>query len=123
VIKDIIAKTGTSIDIESDGLVKIFGQPGPKLDLAVSWVKVLGGLIDKGAIYKGIARRVTDFGVFVELAPGQDGLIHISMIPKSMQINLAKSFPPDKEVTVEVLDYDPTTGRIRLKLLTDQDGK
>lgn len=120
VIKDIIAKTGTSIDIESDGLVKIFGQPGPQLDLAVSWVKVLGGLIDKGSIYKGIVRRITDFGLFVELAPGQDGLVHISMIPKSMQSNLPKYFPPDKEVTVEVLDYDTGTGRIRLKLVDEE---
>lgn len=117
VIKDIIAKTGTTIDIESDGTVKIFGQPGPQLDMAVGWVKILGGLIDRGAIYQGKTKRIADFGIFVEIAPGQDGLVHISQIPKNKQSTMAIDYKPETAVTVEVLDYDESTGRIRLKLL------
>lgn len=126
VIKEIIEKTGTSIDIEEDGTVNIYGHPGPKLDQAVSWAKVLGGIIDKGAIYPGKIKRVADFGIFVEIAPGQDGLVHISTIPRPEQQTLAQDYPMDKEVTVEVMDYDESTGRIRLRFTnqkSDEQGK
>ncbi len=115
-IREIIDKTGTSIDIESDGTVKIYGQADAKLDMAINWVKTLGGLIDKGMIYHGKVRRIAEFGLFVELVPGQDGLVHISMIPRAQQANLANEFPIDSDLTVEVMDYDPATGRIRLKI-------
>ena len=117
VIKDIIDKTGTTIDIDDDGTVNIFGHPGPGMDLAVSWAKILGGLIEKGAIYPGKVKRIAEFGIFVELAPGQDGLVHISMIPRDQQHTMSKDFPLDMPVTVQVLDYDEVTGRIRLQLI------
>ncbi len=113
-IREIMEKTSTNIDIENDGLVKIFAAPGGDLDAAIDWVKTLAGLIEKGAIYKGKIRRLVDFGMFVELVPGVDGLIHISAIPKHMQRNLAQEFQLDDPLTVEVVDYDPSTGRIRL---------
>lgn len=119
VIREIIEKTGTMIDIEDDGTVKIFGGAESKLDMAVGWVKVLGGLIDKGAIYRGKIRRIAEFGLFVELVPGQDGLVHISMIPRHKQRNINQEYPIDSEVNVEVVDYDPATGRIRLRLFDE----
>ena len=115
VIKDIIAKTGTTIDTESDGTVKIFGQPGPKLDQAVNWVKTLGGLIEIGSLYEGKVKRITDFGIFVEIVPGQDGLVHISLVPREKQKNMAQEYKYDMPVKVEVIDYDESNGRIRLK--------
>jgi polyribonucleotide nucleotidyltransferase len=120
IIKEIVEKTGTTIDIEDDGTVNIFGHPGPGMDLALSWVKVLGGIIERGAFYNGKVKRVTDFGIFVELAPGQDGLVHISTIPRQEQATLAKDFPLDTPVTVQVTDYDEVTGRIRLKLVNQK---
>lgn len=117
VIREIIEKTGTMIDIEGDGLVKIFGGPEAKIDEAVKWVKLLGGLIDNGSIYRGKIRRIADFGIFVELVPGQDGLVHISMIPREKQRNLTQEYPIDSDVMVEVIDYDPVTGRIRLRMV------
>jgi len=116
-IRSIIEETGVMIDIESDGLVKIFGQPGPKLDVAVNWVKVLAGQIDKGSKYFGRIRRIAEFGLFVELVPGVDGLLHISMIPKKSQARLNQDFKLDDRVMVEVVDYDETNGRIRLKMI------
>ncbi len=118
VIREIIDKTGAQIDIEDDGTVKIYGHPGPKLDEAVKWVKTLGGLIERGAIYEGKIRRYADFGIFVELAPGVDGLVHISMIPKERHHNIEQELPIDSTVKVEVMDYDEASGRIRLKLLS-----
>ncbi len=117
VIREIIEKTGTMIDIEGDGLVKIFGGPEAKIDEAVKWVKLLGGLIDNGSVYRGKIRRIADFGIFVELVPGQDGLVHISMIPREKQRNLTQEYPIDSDVMVEVIDYDPVTGRIRLRMV------
>jgi len=115
IIKEIIEKTGAAIDIEDDGTVNIYGHPGPKMDQAISWVKILGGIIEKGAFYPGTVKRVADFGIFVEIAPGQDGLVHISTIPRPEQDKLAQNYPTDKQVTVEVMDYDEVTGRIRLR--------
>lgn len=117
VIREIIDKTGTSIDIENDGIVKIFGLPDAKLDSAVVWVKTLAGLIERGMIFPGKVRRIAEFGLFVELVPGQDGLVHISMIPRAKQNAMVKEFPIDSDLSVEVMDYDPATGRIRLKLV------
>jgi predicted RNA-binding protein with RPS1 domain len=54
------------------------------------------------------------------LAPGQDGLVHISTIPRQEQATLAKDFPLDTPVTVQVTDYDEVTGRIRLKLVNQK---
>jgi polyribonucleotide nucleotidyltransferase len=117
VIKEIIEKTGTQIDIEDSGLVKIFGQPGQGTEQAVSWVKTLGGLIEAGTVYTGKIKRVAEFGVFVELAPGLDGLVHISTISRDHQKNLAKDYPVDTIAKVQVMDYDESSGRIRLKFI------
>ncbi|MBY0109609.1 MAG: polyribonucleotide nucleotidyltransferase [Candidatus Babeliaceae bacterium] len=117
VIKEIIAKTGASIDIADDGLVKIFGKVGPGLDQAVSWVKVLGGQIERGMKFNGIVKRVAEFGLFVEIAPGLDGLVHVSTVPRQEQQEFAKKYSVGAQAHVEVLDYEPETGRIRLKVI------
>ena len=116
-IREIIEKTGTTIDIESDGLVKIFGGPDSDQEAAVNWVKTLAGQIEVGSIWNGKVRRIVDFGMFVELVPGQDGLVHISNIPRDKQKTFAQDYQIDEPVKVEVVDYDPTTGRIRLRLV------
>jgi polyribonucleotide nucleotidyltransferase len=113
-IREIIAQTGTAIDIEDDGTVNIFGQPGPKMDHAIAWVKTLGGIIESGMIYDGIVRRIADFGMFIELVPGQDGLLHISQIPKAEQRTMQQDYPIGSTHKVKVLDYDSASGRIRL---------
>jgi len=117
VIREIIEKTGTSIDIEDDGLVKIYGQPGEKLDQAIQTVKTLGGLIERGMQYPGIVKRLAEFGAFVEIAPGLDGLVHISTVPRAEQQQFMNKFKPGDRVTVEVLDYDQSNGRIRLMIV------
>ncbi len=117
VIRQIIEATGTTIDIESDGTVKIFGQPGPGTDLAVMWVKTLAGQIKKGSIYEGIIRRTAEFGLFVEIVPGKDGLVHISAIPADKKHALEKNYPIGSKCKVEVTDYDPELDRIRLRII------
>ena len=116
-IRSIIEKTGTAIDIENDGLVKIYGHPGPKMDMAIGWAKVLGGQIEKGQIFNGKIKRIAEFGLFVELVPEFDGLVHISLIPKHKQATINRDYQIDDPATVEVIDYDEGSGRVRLKLL------
>lgn len=117
VIREIIDKTGTSIDIEDDGTVKIFGQPGQGMEVAVAWVKTLAGQIKKGMTFTGTVKRIADFGLFVELVPGKDGLVHVSFIPREKQKALDKFYPAGSSLTVEVVEYDSELDRVRLKIV------
>jgi polyribonucleotide nucleotidyltransferase len=118
-IREIIAETGTSIDIEPDGMVKIFGGPDAKTDVAIKWVKTLAGQLAKGDIFDGKIKRTADFGLFVELVPGVQGLVHISNIPRDKQRDFSRTYKQDEVVKVEVLDYDDVTGRISLRIITN----
>lgn len=117
-IREITETTKTSIDIEPDGLVKIFGGPEADIDFAIKWVKTLAGQIDKGSVFNGKVRRIVDFGMFVELVPGFDGLVHVSNIPRDLQRTFMQTFKLNDDVKVEVLDHDEATGRTSLKLLS-----
>jgi len=119
IIREIIDVTGTNIDIESDGTVRIFGTPGADMDKAESWVKVLGGQIEPGTQYVGTIKRIADFGLFVEIVPGQDGLVHVSNIPRDKQKNFMRDYKVDQKVVVRIVSYDPETGRIRLKMIEE----
>jgi len=124
IIREIIAATGTNIDIEGDdGTVRIYGGPGAQMAKAEEWVRVLAGQIDSGSRYLGKVRRIAEFGLFVELVPGQDGLVHVSNIPRAKQRTFEKDYAIDQDVLVEVVSYDPETGRIRLKLIEDDNKK
>lgn len=116
VIKDIIEKTKTSVDIEDDGLVKIFGGPEADLERAIHWVKTLGGQIESGAIYEGPIKKIAEFGLFVELVPGIDGLVHVSNISREKQRTFAQDYRVGDVVKVTVLEYDEVSGRVRLRL-------
>jgi polyribonucleotide nucleotidyltransferase len=117
-IREIIEKTkATSIDIDPDGLVKIFGGPEADLDLAVGWIRVLAGQIEINSVFDGIIRRIVDFGLFVELVPGQDGLVHVSNIPREKQRTFMRDYAVGDHVKVQVVDYDEESGRIRLRLI------
>ncbi len=117
VIREIVEKTGASIDIEDGGFVKIFGQPGPSLDRAVKWVKTLGGQIEAGMIFDGVIKKIAEFGVFVELVPGKEGLVHVSGIDREKQRNLSQHYPIDSKIKVRVIEYDSELDRIRLRFL------
>ncbi len=116
-IREIIEVTKTSIDIEPDGLVKIFGDVNANSALAIRWVKTLVGQIPTGEIYEGKIRRIADFGLFVELVPGMQGLVHVSNIPRDKQKTFMRTYQVNDDARVEVLDYDDVTGRVSLRLL------
>jgi len=116
-IREITEKTKTSIDIEPDGTVKIFGGPEAQLDTAINWVKTLAGQIEVGTHYTGKVKRIAEFGLFVELVPGLDGLVHVSNIPRAKQKSFARDYGVNEMVKVEVVDYESATGRVRLRII------
>lgn len=116
-IKAITAETNTKVDIEQDGIARISGGPEADIDGAVHWIKTLAGAVDVNAIYEGKVRRTTDFGIFVELVPGMDGLVHVSNIAEAEKSGFPQGFAYDDLVQVQVLDHDESRGRIGLKLL------
>ncbi len=119
-IREIIAETGTQIDIDPDGLVKIFGDANAKTDLAIRWVKTLVGQIVAGEVFDGKVRRSAEFGLFVELVPGVQGLVHISRIPRDKQNTFMNDYKNDDDVRVKVLDYDDSNGRISLQIIDNK---
>lgn len=113
IIKEIIEKTGTTIDIEGSE-VNIFGAPGSKIDLAVAWVKILADQIDRGTVLPGTIARLSDFGLFIDIAPGKSGLLHISKIPREKQQYFEDHYHVGDVVDVKVTDIDTESGKIRL---------
>lgn len=113
-IKEIIAQTGTQIDIEDDGTVKIFSKNTASAIEAESWIKILVGDIEVGAFFEGTIRRYAEFGIFVEIVAGKDGLVHISSINKNKQRDIEDEHPLNSKLRVQVVAYDAETGRVRL---------
>jgi polyribonucleotide nucleotidyltransferase len=111
----------TSIDIEDDGTVKIFSASPEAIENASNWVKVLAGQIKAGDRFNGKIRSAREgLGLFVELVPGVDGLVHISMLPREKQQSLQNSYKDVETLPVIVENYDAESGRIRLRILDDK---
>lgn len=113
IIKEIIEKTGTTIDIEGSD-VNIYGKSKEGIDLAILWVKILADQVERGMVLEGQVARVAEFGLFIDIAPGKSGLIHISKIQKDMQNQLDKHYPIGMKLKVTVLEFEKETGKIRL---------
>lgn len=113
-IKEIIATTNTEIDIEDDGTVKVYAKNVSDADKAKQRILILAGDIEVGTTFDGIVRRITDFGIFVELVPGKDGLVHISSIDREKQSSLEQNVKIGSSLKVRVTAYEKETGRVRL---------
>jgi len=114
VIKEIIAQTDTQIDIADDGSVRIYAKDSSAARRAEQWIRVLVGDIQDGAVFNGVIKRFAEFGIFVELVPGKDGLLHISSIAKDKQRNLTQLYRINDVLKVRVVSSDPESGRIKL---------
>lgn len=113
-IKEIIARTGTQIDIEDDGTVKIYSKTGDGAAEAEAWIKTLCGDIDMGSEFNGVIKRIAEFGLIVELVGGKEGMVHISTIARSKQNDLDRMFKIGDRLLVRVTSQDRETGRIKL---------
>ncbi len=113
-IRHIIEKSGAEINIEDDGKVVIAAISGESAKIAQSMIERIVEVPVKGKIYTGIVTKTTDFGAFVEILPGKEGLLHISQIDIK-RVNKVEDFlKRGDEVTVKLLDIDPDTGKMSL---------
>jgi polyribonucleotide nucleotidyltransferase len=121
-IRSICDETGASIDLDDDGNVKIYADNQEAAQAAVNRVKEITAEIEVGAIYKGRVERVVDFGAFVNILPGKDGLVHISQIADHRVENVTDELSEGQEVLVKVLDVD-NRGRVKLSMKEVKEGE
>jgi len=114
-IRSITEQSGATVDIDDDGTVRIFGQDQMARDKAVAMVEEITAEADVGAVYTGTVARIVDFGAFVNILPGKDGLVHISQIANERVENVTDYLSEGQEVKVKVLDVDQR-GRIKLSI-------
>lgn len=115
IIQDIMAKTETEIDIEQNGKVTITGKDAESVNKAIDMVKALTREFKIGEVVTGIVNRILDFGAFVELAPGQDGLVHISEIAPQRVKKVQDYLKIGDKVKAKIIKIDEM-GRINLSI-------
>ncbi len=115
VIRQITEETGTSIDIENDGTVKIASVQGAAGREAQRRIELITADVEVGRIYEGRVARLMDFGAFVTILPGRDGLVHISQISDERVERVGDKLKEGDVVRVKVLEVD-RQGRVRLSM-------
>ncbi len=113
VIRGIVEETGCKIDIEDTGVINIASSDEAAAKKAIDIIQGIVMEPEIGKIYKGKVRKIMDFGAFVEITPGTDGLVHISQIAEHRVTNVADELKEGDEIMVKVLEVD-RQGKIRL---------
>jgi polyribonucleotide nucleotidyltransferase len=121
-IKNIVATSGAKVDVDDTGKVKVASPDKVSIDKAIAMIKALVEEAEIGKVYVGTVRRITDFGAFVEILPGMDGLVHISQLANERVASVRDVLSEGQEVLVKVLEID-SSGKIRLsrKAVLDED--
>lgn len=112
-VKQIVAATGIKIDIEDDGRIHISSSNQIAADEAIRMIREITAEAEVGKVYKGKVKKIMDFGAFVEILPGTDGLVHISELEHHRVKTVTEVLKEGDEVMVKVLDVD-RQGKIRL---------
>lgn len=115
VIRALTEETGTTIEIEDDGTVKIAATDGDKAQHAIRRIEEITAEIEVGRIYNGKVTRIVDFGAFVAIGGGKEGLVHISQIADKRVEKVTDYLQMGQEVPVKVLEVD-RQGRVRLSI-------
>ncbi|MDF0532656.1 polyribonucleotide nucleotidyltransferase [Shewanella yunxiaonensis] len=114
-IRALTEETGTTIELEDDGTVKIASTNADATKEAIRRIEEITSEVEVGRIYKGKVIRIVDFGAFVNILPGKDGLVHISQIAEERVANVSDYLQLNQEVTVKVMEVD-RQGRVRLSI-------
>jgi polyribonucleotide nucleotidyltransferase len=112
-IRSITEETGVKIDVEDDGTIYVSSQDSNSMAKAVTRINYVTAEAEIGKVYKGTVRKVVDFGAFVEILPGIDGLVHISQLGPGRVRRVADVLREGDEILVKVLEID-RQGKIRL---------
>ncbi len=114
IIKKIILETGAKIDVDNDGTVHVASADGVALQAAIDRIKEICREAELGATYTGPVKKVAEFGAFIEIFPGQDGLCHISELDLTRVKRVEDVVKEGDIVTVKVIGIDEKTGKIKL---------
>jgi len=112
-IRALVDETGAKIDVEDDGTVRVASADGTAMQAAIKRIRDLTAEAEVGKIYRGTVRRVVDFGAFVEILPGTDGLVHISQLAHERVRAVQDVVNEGDVIDVKVLEVDKS-GKIRL---------
>jgi polyribonucleotide nucleotidyltransferase len=112
-IRSIIERTGVKIDVEDDGRVNVASADETSAQKAISIIQELTATPELNKTYLGKVQRITDFGAFVEIMPGTDGLLHVSEIANHRVKDVRDELKEGEQLMVKVINIDPT-GKIRL---------
>jgi polyribonucleotide nucleotidyltransferase len=117
VINKIIAECGgIAIDIEDSGLVAVTGQNQEDVDKAVNWIKGIVREVQVGEMFQGKVVKIMDFGAFVEILPGTDGMVHISKFVRDHIKSVTEVVKEGETIPVKVMSVDEL-GRINLSAI------
>jgi polyribonucleotide nucleotidyltransferase len=114
-IRQITEETGATVDIDDDGTIKIASVDNAAGQAARTRVEAITADIEVGTVYEGKVQKLMDFGAFVNILPGKDGLVHISQISEERVENVSDKLSEGDTVKVKVLEVDKQ-GRIRLSM-------
>ncbi len=114
-IRALTDETGATIDIKDDGSIRIYSDNRDSLDMAVFRIEEITAEAEVGRIYDGTVARIVDFGAFVTIMPGTDGLVHISQIAEERVNKVTDYLSEGQQIKVKVLDVD-ARGRIKLSM-------
>jgi polyribonucleotide nucleotidyltransferase len=113
VVREIVAQTGCKIDINDDGKINIASADGIAAQKAIDIIKGIVAEVEVGKTYKGVVKKIVEFGAFIGVMPNQDGLLHISEIAHE-RVNVVTDYMKEgDEVEVKVIEVDKS-GKIRL---------
>jgi polyribonucleotide nucleotidyltransferase len=115
VIRAITEETGASVDIDNDGTIRIASVDGESGREASRRIELITADVEVGRIYDGKVARLMDFGAFVTILPGKDGLVHISQISNERVEKVSDKLAEGDEIKVKVLEVD-RQGRVRLSM-------
>ena len=121
-IRSITEETGASVDIDDDGNVRIYGEDAASRDAAVAMIEEITAEAEIGKVYKGVVSKIVDFGAFVTILPGKDGLVHISQIAQERVEKVTDHLSEGQEIIVKVLKIDDR-GKVSLSMkdVTDEE--
>jgi len=112
-IRSITEETGVKIDVEDDGTVLVASSDGEAMKKAIDKIRGVTAEAEVGKIYRGTVRKIVDFGAFVEIFPGTDGLVHISQLANERVHKVSDVLKEGDVIPVKVLEVD-RSGKIRL---------
>ena len=120
VIKGMQEKTGATVDVNDDGLVSVFGQNQSSMKECLAIIEEILEEPELNKVYKGKVVKIVEFGAFVNILPGKDGLLHISEISDERTENVSDVLEEDQEIDVKLIGFDRGKMKLSMKALSDK---